>query len=624
MCGITGIYNFKTLTQIDRAIIQNMNDVIKYRGPDDDGIYIDNEIGLGHRRLSIIDLSSAGHQPLSNEDDTIWLVFNGEIYNYIELIPELQAKGHVFKSQTDSEVIIHAYEEYGIDCVSKFNGMFAFAIWDQNKKRLLLARDRLGVKPLYYALNSEGIVFASEIKSILQHPWHKHPEADNAAIYDYINDGYLTGNRTLFREVNKINPGCLMVIENSELKEHVYWKLQFAPISSEISEKDYIEKLRELIIDSIKIRLRSDVPVGFHLSGGLDSSAIVSITNKIFNVKPRTFSLRFNESMFDENKFISIVKDDIDTEHKEIMPDIEKHFPEKLREIVYLSDEPIDGPSVLAKYEINKFIKENGITVALTGQGADEILGGYKRFLYQYIKQLQNPKMFKYFLKNINSGSLMTNLIDHGSLFTHDLKNIITKLFKYNSQEFKTSLFNHDILNLVNQNNTNLNYYQNLYPEAELDKYSNLSKCMHYETTNYLQSLLHSEDRTGMGISLETRTPFVDYRLVELTATIPDYFKLKNLSTKHLLREAMKGILPEPIRLRKDKKGFPTPASRWFRTSQKKFLEDIIFSTELNNRGIFNRDYLKMLFNEHQKGMDHTFKLWYILSLEIWFREFID
>ena len=218
----------------------------------------------------------------------------------------------------------------------------------------------------------------------------------------------------------------------------------------------------------------------------------------------------------------------------------------------------------------------------------------------------------------------MTNLIDHSTLFARDLKNIMTKLFKYSSQEFKTSLFSNDILRLVGQEKTNQDYYQNLYPETLQGKYSNLSKCMHYETANYLQSLLHSEDRTGMGISLETRTPFVDYRIVELTATIPDYFKLKNLSTKHLLREAMKGILPEPIRLRKDKKGFPTPASKWFRTSQKKYLEDIIFSTELNNRGIFNRDYIEMIFKEHQNGIDHTFKLWYILSLEIWFREFID
>ena len=397
MCGITGIYNFKTLKKVDSAIIQMMNDVIKYRGPDDDGVYVDNEIGLGHRRLSIIDLSSAGHQPLSNENNTIWLVFNGEIYNYAELVPELQGKGHVFKSQTDSEVIIHAYEEYGIDCVNKFNGMFAFAIWDQNKKRLLLAKDRLGVKPLYYAFNNEGIVFASEIKSILQHPDHKHPEANNVAIYDYINEGYLTGHRTLFKDIHKLNPGSLLVIEDSVIKEQVYWKLQFAPMASEISEKDYVEKLRELIVDAIRIRLRSDVPVGFHLSGGLDSSSIVSITNKIFGVKPKTFSIRFNEVMFNENKFISIVKDDLNTEHKEIMPSIEKNFPEKLREMVYLSDEPIDGPPILAKYELNKFIKENGITVALTGQGADEILGGYKRFLYQYLKQLKNPEMFQYF-----------------------------------------------------------------------------------------------------------------------------------------------------------------------------------------------------------------------------------
>lgn len=625
MCGITGIYNFKTQAPIEEGTVQSMIDTMIYRGPDGSGVFIDNEIGLGHRRLNIIDLSDAGKQPMCNEDESIWLTFNGEIYNYIELIPELKAKGHIFKSSTDSEVIIHAYEEWGADCLDKFNGMFAFALWDSNKKRLFIAKDRLGVKPLYYTFNNDGIVFASEIKAILKHPAYKNPSADNVAIYDYVNEGYLSGNRTLFKDIYKLIPGSFMLIENQEIKENVYWKLQAAPIDSKTSEKEFIEQLRELTIDSVKLRLRSDVPVGFHLSGGIDSSAIVSIASKILNFDSNTFSIRFSEAPeFDEGKFIEIVKNDSNTCHKELIPNFQKDFPEKLKEMIYLLDEPVDGPAVLSKFELNKFIKQNGITVALTGQGADEILGGYKRFIIEYLKDLKNPAIFRQFLKNTEIEKLIVNGFVHNSMLINNFSDVMCKLFKYDSPDFKHSLFSDSINCLTKENNLNLSYYKTMYPELFNDNISNVSRKMHYETSFYLQSLLHSDDRTSMGTSVETRTPFVDYRLVELTSKIPCTLKLKNLSTKHILREAMKGILPDPIRLRKDKLGFPTPAGMWFRTSQKSYLKDIINSKEFKDRDIFNNQYVNQLFEEHQLGKDHTFKLWFILNTEIWFREFID
>jgi len=625
MCGITGIYNFKTMAPAERWVIEDMNNAMLHRGPDGQGIFIDNEVGLGHRRLSIIDLSSAGSQPLCNEDESIWLTFNGEIYNYIELVPELQAKGHIFKSKTDSEVIIHAYEEWGIDCIHKFNGMFGFAIWDKNRKRLIIARDRLGVKPLYYTFNNDGIIFASEIKAILKHPSYKNPSSDNVAIYDYVNEGYLSGNRTLFKDIFKLVPGSFMIIENQEVKENVYWKLQPAPLDSEISENEFIEQFRELLIDSIKIRLRSDVPVGFQLSGGIDSSAIVSVASKMLNFDSNTFSIRFDESpKFDEGKFIEIVKNDSKTKHKELIPDLQTNFPEKLREIIYLLDEPADGPAVLSKFELNKFLKNNGITVALTGQGADEILGGYKRFIHEHIKDLKNPAVLKQFLGNTNIDKLIINGFDHSALVMNQFSDVMCKLFKYNSSNFKNSLFSESVNSMINDNNFNQNFYRQMYPEVFQNGITNVSKKMHYETSFYLQSLLHADDRTSMGASMETRTPFVDYRLVELTSKIPGCLKLKNLSTKHILRESMKGILPEPIRTRKDKLGFPTPASMWFRASQKDYLKDIINSKEFIDRDIFNAKYVNKLFNEHQDGRDHTFKLWFILNSEIWFRKFID
>jgi asparagine synthase (glutamine-hydrolysing) len=625
MCGIAGIYNYKSFFPVEGNILLEMNDTMIYRGPDDEGIFIDEELGFAHRRLSIIDLSTAGKQPLCNEDGSIWLTFNGEIYNYLELIPELQAKGHVFKSKTDSEVIIHAYEEWGIDCLQKFNGMFAFAVWDKNKKRLFIVRDRLGVKPLYYAFNDDGIVFASEIKAVLKHPAHKSPSADRSSVYDYVNEGYLAGNRTLFKDIYKLIPGSYILVENQEVKEQTYWKLPLAPVISDVSEKEYIENFRELFIDAIKIRLRSDVPVGFHLSGGIDSSAIVSAASKNFEFDSKTFSIRFSDfPEFDEGNFIKIVQKDSNTDHKELVPDFEKDFPERLRKIVYLLDEPADGPAVLSKFELNKFVKESGITVALTGQGADEILGGYKRFLLPYIKDLKNPAVLKQFLLNTEVNQLFINGLNHSSLVSNNFSDVLCKLFKYKSSNFKNSLFSDSIKNLVSQNDFSGNFYKENYPDVFESGVSKLSAAMHYETAFYLQSLLHSEDRTSMGNSLETRTPFVDYRLVEYAAKIPSVLKLKNFSTKHILREATKGLLPEPIRTRRDKKGFPTPASVWFRTSQKDYLQGIIESKEFKDRDVFNVDSVKRLFDEHQQGRDHTFKLWFILNTEIWFREFID
>lgn len=625
MCGIAGIYNYKTLIPIDQKTILDMNNVMFHRGPDDEGFFLDKEIGLAHRRLSIIDLSKEGQQPLCNEDGSIWLTFNGEIYNYVELIPELQEKGHIFKSKTDSEVIIHAYEEWGIDCLQKFNGMFAFAIWDKNKERLFIARDRLGVKPLYYTFNNDGIVFASEIKAILKHPSHKRTPAEKLAIYDYINEGYLIGNRTLFNGIYKLIPGNYIIIKNKELKENCYWKLPIAPTISNIPEEEFINKLRELVIDAIKIRLRSDVPVGFHLSGGIDSSAIISIASKILDFNSNSFSIRFSDSPeFDEGKYIKIVQEDSNSNHKELIPNIEKDFPGKLREIIYLMDEPADGPAVLSKFELNKFVKESGITVALTGQGADEIFGGYKRFIYPCLKDFKDPAFLKQFFEHSNLRQLLTNGADNSFYVLKNSSNVFYKLFKYKSQDFKNALFSDSIKDFIKQNSPSIDYYKDMYSEIFNQKISNLSLDLHYETAFYLQSLLHSEDRTSMGNSLETRTPFLDYRIVEFAAQIPSSLKLKNFSTKYVLREALKGILPEQIRMRKDKKGFPTPAAIWFRTSQKNYLQDIIESKEFKARDIFDVNYVKNIFNEHQRGYDHTFKLWFILNMELWFREFID
>ncbi len=615
MCGIVGIYNYKNLAQVEERILLEMNNTMIHRGPDDAGIFIQDEIGLAHRRLSIIDLSTAGKQPLTNENGTIWLTFNGEIYNYLELIPELQAKGHIFKSKTDSEIIIHAYEEWGTDCLQRFNGMFAFAIWDSNNNRLFIARDRLGVKPIYYAFNDEGIVFASEIKAILKHPKHSSPDEDRESIYNYINEGYIIGNKTFFKDIYKLMPGHYLLIKNNEVQEIKYWDLSTAPLISEISEKEFVEQFRELLIDAVKIRLRSDVSVGFHLSGGLDSSAITAIASKNLDFPANTFSIRYsNLENFDEGKFIKIASEDSKTNHKELMPNLETNFVQDLENIIYLMDEPADGPAVLSKFELNKFVKENGITVALTGQGADEILGGYKRFVQPFLKDLKNPSILAQFLKNSNPVQLLGNCADHSSLVLNNLTDVFNKLFKYKSQDFKNSLFSNSMNNFILNKNT----------EIFNESMSNLSSALYYETSFYLPSLLHSEDRTSMGNSLETRTPFLDYRLVELTTKIPSLLKLKNFSTKYVLRESMNGILPEAIKNRKDKLGFPTPASVWFRTSQKDYLRDVIESKEFKDRGIFNDDYVRDIFNSHQQGYDHTFKLWFILNTEIWFRKFID
>lgn len=621
MCGITGIYNFKTLKPADGNIIYSMNKAISYRGPDNEGIHLNEELALGHRRLSIIDLSEAANQPLPNEDCTIWLVFNGEIYNYVELIPELIEKGHIFKSKTDSEVIIHAYEEWGEDCLKKFNGMFAFALWDETKKKLFLARDRIGVKPLYYTFDDDGIIFASEIKALLKHPNKQSPSLEPQALYNYIRESFVAGEKTFFKDIFKLKAGHFIVIDNANIKEHCYWKLPVTATGQDLSEKEYVEKLRELIIDAVKIRLRSDVPVGFHLSGGLDSSSIVSIASKFFDVDVRTFSGRFSEAPeYDEGYFIDIVSKNSKTTHSEIIAEIGKNFPEDMKQAIYMLDEPVVGPGVLPQIEVCKMVKNNGVTVVLGGQGADEILAGYDKYLTGFLRSYPYLNLFK----NKNFKEFNENLSYNKTLIQNTfIKSYVVDKFPA-LKNVKNKVFSKEFLNTIDISDTNYNNYLKLYPEISSLKLTDFEKMLHYDAVNYLHGLLHVEDRTSMAVSLESRTPFVDYRILEFAFQMPSSLKIKNLFLKYMLRKAMKDILPEEIRKRKDKKGFPTPINLWFKTTQKDYLNSLLFSSKFKERNLFDPAYIQLLFNEHLAGKDHSLKLWPVLNTEIWFQTFID
>jgi len=618
MCGITGIYNYKSHQSPEKQIIEAMNKTLEHRGPDDEGVFFDDSIALGHKRLSIIDLTSAGHQPIANEDETIWLTFNGEIYNYLELIPELKAQGHIFKSKSDTEVIIHAYEEYGINCLEKFNGMFAFAIWDKNKQRLFMARDRLGVKPLYYSFNDEGIVFASEIKAILQHPKHQKNNVDINSLYNFMLEGFVAGKKTLFKDINKLLQGHFLIIENEEVKISPYWKLN-GNQNNDLKENEIIEKFKETFEDAIKIRLRSDVPLGFHLSGGLDSSSIVCYINKISDITPITFSGRFKENNFyDEGPFIEKVVKHVKTNHNEIFPTIGDDFKDELEKSVWFMDEPTVGSSVLAQYKVSKLVKEQGITVVLGGQGADEILGGYRRYLLPYLKDIKLVHLPCFINKDF-----LINSYHHLMYSLDNIGNTVKRNFNsVNNRETK-DLFSLDVINTIDEEESNYVTYKKIY-ENNINSNSVLAKKMHYEIINYLPGLLHVEDRTSMSVSLEARTPFVDYRLVELCSEIPSYLRMKNLSSKYILRQSMKNILPEAIRTRRDKKGFPTPIDVWFRTKQKDYLREVLINGELQKNGIFNKASLLSLYENHLKGFDNSTKLWYALNAEIWYRIFIE
>jgi asparagine synthase (glutamine-hydrolysing) len=613
MCGIAGIINFSQ-DSISRKDIEKMVRIIKYRGPDDEGYFLDNNIGLGHCRLSIIDLSEAGHQPMtlrqaqckSNKDRNFWIVYNGEVYNYLELREELKRYGHIFESNTDTEVILHAYEEWGTDCLNKFNGMWAFAIWDKNKRELFCSRDRFGIKPFYYFFDGKRFAFASEIKSLLELGIQREP--NKVLIYDFLRFGISDHtNETFFQNIKKLPAASWMKVEkDGKVVIKKYWDFEVSDeIGDEGEKKKYAEAFLELFTDSVRLRLRSDVPVGSCLSGGLDSSTVVCVVNKLFkkekipNIgeRQKTFSSCFEDKRFDEREYIDEIIKNTGAERNYIFPKAEELIQE-LDDLLWHQEEPFSSTSIYAQWKVLKTAK-NKVKVLLDGQGGDENLCGYRKFYIFYLKKLlESKKYFSFFDESIRffaSPSILKTLnIKSGSRY-----------FKLGRKLLKLEdLFNSQFLKEFQERNLNFGYQRNLGKRIKEDI-----------TTWSLPVLLRYEDKNSAAHSLETRLPFLDYRLVEKMASFPLVQKMKMGWTKVVLRNAMTGILPEKIRMRKSKLGFSVPETIWF----KKRLNEEMKAVLRNPVFISNYADEKKLFTKFEKFLSGRS----ILGPEIFFRFYI-
>jgi len=625
MCGFVGIINKKGVP-IAYQVLKNMADTLAHRGPDDEGHLIHEQVGLYHKRLSIIDLKT-GRQPMHS--DHLSIVFNGEIYNYVELRESLKGLGHCFETTSDTEVILHMYAEYGPDCLDKLNGMFSLLLFDRQSNKIIAARDHFGIKPLYYSVDSEHILFASEIKALLQHP-AVNPEPDFEAIQDYVTYQYVMSEKTFFKGIHKVLPGRYQVVDLNTLQvQNVkYWKPNFE-VDTYHTEEYFIAKLRGLLEDTIKIQMRSDVPVGAHLSGGIDSSLVTLLAAKNYPGKIKTFTGAFKEGLeFDETRYAREVTRSCGAEAHEIFPD-EQEFIDLMPKLAYYMDEPCAGPGLFPQYMVSKLASEN-VKVVLGGQGGDEIFGGYARFVVAYLEQALKGAIFRTTEEGEHIVSLKSILPNLKSLqqyvpmmqsFWRDslFKPMDQRYFRlidrssgnlrFLSSDFKES---YDLASVYNR-------FQKIFNNQNTHSYYN--KMVNFDMVASLPALLHVEDRVSMANSLETRVPLLDHRIVDLVTHMPPAMKFKGAEMKYILKRAVKDVLPEKILNRTDKMGFPVPLHLWAKGKAGEFFRDVLLSSTCRERGLFDMSEIENLIEQ-----EHAFgrRLWGLLNIELWFQTFID
>lgn len=623
MCGINGIaYTNRSNRQINATLIEKMRDVQFHRGPDDGGIYTDEKIGLGHRRLSIVDVAH-GAQPMFNSDRSKVIIYNGEIYNHADYRAELSAK-YEFQTACDTEMILHLYEEYGTKCVEHLRGMFAFAIWDKIGKTLFIARDRLGVKPLYYVHDHEGnLFFGSEIKTLLEANAIKSELNYNALPDQFANHG-TSKDETLFKNVKRLLPGHFLIWKDGNLRIEEFWDVSFEPKHEERSDKDYIEEWRELFKKSVKLRLMADVPLGMFLSGGIDSSAICAMMAAMVDEPIKTFSVGFKEREANEFEYARIVSQKYKTEHHEITITPEQFFAE-LPNLVWHEDEPIGFIASVPLYFVSKLAQKH-VKVVLTGEGSDEILAGYGRYaktlqLLNYGEKYESiaPSFVRSAIKSGVStfgGKLSRTFLTRES----DIENLFFDNFGIYPKAMQEKLFSAETRARIGEPNPY--FYQNEWLE-KTDAKEVLDKLLYADTKTYLHELLMKQDQMSMAASIESRVPFLDHKLVEFTAKMPTKMKLRGRDTKWILREAMRGILPEEI-LSRSKMGFPVPIGNWFRKEYKHIINEYVLSERSLSRGIFNADFVREIVAKHNAGENHDERLWSLVNFEIWQRRFFD
>jgi len=616
---------------VSEALLLRMRDVLRHRGPDDAGIFIEGPVGLAHRRLSIVDLAT-GHQPMANEDGSLQIVFNGEIYNHGDHRSRLEARGHVFATRSDTETILHLYEEHGERCVEHLRGMFAFAIWNRRTKELFVARDRLGVKPLYYVHTNDGsFFFSSEIKALLAANALR-AELNLGALPDYLANHATCDDKTLFAGVQRLPAGHTLRWKDGKLEIKCFWDV--SPGASEEgrsrSTAEYIDEWRELFQTSVKLRLMSDVPLGMFLSGGIDSSAIAAVMSQMAAEPIKTFSVAFNVPEANEFEFARVVSKAFRTDHHEVLVE-PSNFMAALPHLIWHEDEPLAHPSSVALYFVSQLAQRH-VKVVLTGEGSDELLAGYYRYrttllnlsagrIYHRFSTDGIRRFVRRVAASLAPESLGRKLPRTFLWLSPDIDALYFDNFAVFPRHMQRDLFSKKLKNQIEQIDpyADLRHHFDAHPSASL-----LQRLLYADLKTYLHELLMKQDQMSMAASIESRVPFLDHKLVEFSTALPDRMKLRGWTTKYVLRESMKGLLPEPI-LKRSKMGFPTPLGRWLRHDFRPLLDEFVIGRRVVARGLFQPDFLQRLVQEHVSGrVDHTERLWTLVNFEMWQRHFLD
>jgi asparagine synthase (glutamine-hydrolysing) len=623
MCGIAGRFNYDPLRPIDRDVLSAMTDAVAHRGPDAAGYHVAPGIGLGHRRLSIIDLST-GDQPLANENGTVWTVFNGEIYNFADVRAELAARGHRFRTGSDTEVIVHGYEEWGERAVERFRGMFAFAVWDAPKRRLVLARDRVGVKPLYYTeLPGRGVVFGSELKSLLEDPdvpreWR--PDAIDA----YLTLLYIPAPATIYKAIHKLEPGHVLIAENGAIRVSRYWDLTFTGDGDAAREDEYLERLDALLAESVALRQIADVPLGAFLSGGIDSSAVAAYMVETSPRPPVTISVGFDHADYDELAHARSVAEHLGCEFhpRTVTPDIVSLLPT----LAWHFDEPFADSSAVPTYYVSKAAREL-VTVALSGDGGDELWAGYTRHRVEQWEQRARAALGPASVAAGAVGRALPLSVKGARALRHlganpDQAYALKHAYGMFEPDAKTRLYSGDFAASVRGSDP-FARFREIYARCRSN--DAIDRALYVDVHTYMvDDILTKVDRMSMAVSLEARDPLLDHRLLEFAASVPSSLKIKDGRGKYLLRKVLQRRVPAGI-LERGKQGFAAPIGEWLRGPLAPMTDALLADGRLRDRGIFDDREVTRLWSEHRAGRaDHRHRLWQLIMLELWFRRFID
>ena len=635
MCGICGIaLSSRNEHGVERRVLERMRDVLRHRGPDDCGLFLDGNVGFGHQRLSIVDVAG-GHQPMVSDDETLCIVYNGEVYNHRMLRSELEAKGYRYRTRCDTETVLHLYAEHGYATPRFLRGMFALAIWDRARRELFLARDRFGVKPLYYVLTTDGsLYFASEIKALLAAN-AVSPQLNVAALPDYLANHAPSGDETLFDGVRRLPAGSTLRWRDGAVHIESYWDLGTAfdsPERAARSERDLVAEFGGRFREAVELRLMADVPLGVFLSGGIDSAAIAATMSDLVDAPVRTFSVAFAEREANELAYARLVAERFRTDHHEVVVSPGEFFSQ-LGQLVWQEDEPIAHPSSIALYFVSRLASEH-VKVVLTGEGSDEMLAGYGRYrttvynlalgrCYERLAPRPLRAAMRALVGKASRRSKLGRKLTRTALYRPaDITSLYFDNFAVFSREWQAAMLRPGLRDHIGA--ANLNPYAVQHAQLErLDGHSLLVRLLYADVKTYLHELLMKQDQMSMAASIESRVPFLDHPLAEFAAGLPDRLKLRGLTTKYVLREAMRGILPPAI-IERRKMGFPVPVGRWLRGPYRWLVDEFVLGERAAARDLFDPEVVRQIVARHQGGENHSERLWSLINLEVWQRIFLD